>query len=376
MRLTKDDSHFMTVLTTGLMPISEIPNPLSTGSDRPPRRPLNDEERAEFIPVLLQQAHDELARSRLREAFWISIILHFIFIASIAFGPKYFPGMRPVQVATAEDLLRDKELTYLQLPADEQKVTQKPDSKFISDKNRIATSRNPTIDRKTLEELRDSAMNKRPGPPNPPGSQSAAQSPQQQQQAQGAPDQGSAQPSPMQPAPNSSSDTLAQNATPAGKLNPFGGARTAGSIIAEAARNSQRSGYSGAGGEGGQGPIAGSGIKSNMDVLSDTQGVDFGSYLSRVLQSVRVNWYQLVPEVARPPIMKKGKVSIEFVILKDGRVAGMRVVGPSGDVALDRAAWGGISGSNPFSPLPGEFRGPYLALRFHFYYNPDKGDLE
>jgi len=95
-----------------------------------------------------------------------------------------------------------------------------------------------------------------------------------------------------------------------------------------------------------------------------------------VLQSVRVNWYNLIPEVARPPIMKKGKVSIEFVILKDGKVAGMRVVGPSGDVALDRAAWGGITGSNPFSPLPSEFHGPYLALRFHFLYNPDKADLE
>ena len=29
-----------------------------------------------------------------------------------------------------------------------------------------------------------------------------------------------------------------------------------------------------------------------------------------------------------------------------------------------------------FPPLPGEFTGPYLALRFRFYYNPDKADLE
>ena len=30
----------------------------------------------------------------------------------------------------------------------------------------------------------------------------------------------------------------------------------------------------------------------------------------------------------------------------------------------------------PFAPLPGEFHGPYLALRFRFYYNPQKGDMD
>jgi hypothetical protein len=54
----------------------------------------------------------------------------------------------------------------------------------------------------------------------------------------------------------------------------------------------------------------------------------------------------------------------------------MRITSPSGDVSLDRAAWGGITASNPFAPLPGEFHGPYLALRFHFYYNPAKGDIQ
>jgi len=57
-------------------------------------------------------------------------------------------------------------------------------------------------------------------------------------------------------------------------------------------------------------------------------------------------------------------------------VLDMRRVASSGDDALDRAAWGGISASNPFPPLPSEFTGPYLALRFRFYYNPDKSDLE
>jgi TonB family protein len=83
---------------------------------------------------------------------------------------------------------------------------------------------------------------------------------------------------------------------------------------------------------------------------------------------VRKNWIRLIPESDQ---MKKGKLAIEFAITKDGKVAGMKLVGSSGDVALDRAAWGGITASNPFPPLPSEFGGPYLALRFRFYYNLD-----
>jgi hypothetical protein len=54
----------------------------------------------------------------------------------------------------------------------------------------------------------------------------------------------------------------------------------------------------------------------------------------------------------------------------------MKLIATSGDDPLDRAAWAGITASNPFPPLPGEFTGPYLALRFRFYYNPDKADLQ
>ena len=114
-------------------------------------------------------------------------------------------------------------------------------------------------------------------------------------------------------------------------------------------------------------------VISNLEVLSDTHGVDFGPYLSRVVQAVRTNWYHLIPDEARAPHLKKGKVFIEFAILPDGRVADMKLTGESGDVSLDRAAWGGITASVPFQPLPSEYHGPYLLLRFHFYYNPAPG---
>ena len=202
-----------------------------------------------------------------------------------------------------------------------------------------------------------------------------AQQPGQQQQQQQQANSGPA-------APSRSSDNASLESLPAARSNPtttFARAVSPGTAIEQAARAAatSRGGYGGASGEYGLGPRnSNAKIRSDLDVLSDTQGVDFGPYLQRVLQSVRQNWYILIPEVARAPLMKKGKVSIQFVILPDGKLAGMQTVLPSGDIALDRAAWGGITNSNPFPPLPREFSGPYLALRFHFYYNPENNEIE
>jgi TonB family protein len=164
--------------------------------------------------------------------------------------------------------------------------------------------------------------------------------------------------------------------TPLGKLtNPFGSSKSSSpsSAIAQAVQAAGAQEGDFGLGQGKQGKALGA-----LDVLSDTMGVDFGPYLQRVLHDVKMNWYKLIPESARPPIMRKGKVAIEFAILRDGSIGGMKLSegGSSGDSALDRAAWGGITTSGPFPPLPSEFAGQYLAVRFHFFYNPDRSDLQ
>jgi TonB family protein len=110
----------------------------------------------------------------------------------------------------------------------------------------------------------------------------------------------------------------------------------------------------------------------NLEILIDMQGVAFGPYLQCVLHNVRQNWYNAIPESMQ---MKHGNVVIEFAIAKDGTVSRMKLVASSGDVQLDRAAWAGIAASDPFPPLPSEFEGPYMALRFPFYYNPTKDEI-
>jgi hypothetical protein len=112
-----------------------------------------------------------------------------------------------------------------------------------------------------------------------------------------------------------------------------------------------------------------SGAADQAEILTDTMGVDFGSYLTRITKIVRQNWYDLMPPSVYPPILKQGRLSIEFAIQKDGKVSGMKEHTSSGDVALDRAACGSIIASTPFPPLPTEFPGNTLGLRFAFYYN-------
>jgi outer membrane biosynthesis protein TonB len=110
----------------------------------------------------------------------------------------------------------------------------------------------------------------------------------------------------------------------------------------------------------------------NLEVLSGTKGVDFGPYLSKLLQKVRTSWYNYIPPEARPPQLAAGVTSIEFSILPNGQYRGMRIVHGSGLLPLDRAAWGGVTTSFPLDPLPQQFKGQFLALRMHFYYNPEK----
>jgi TonB family protein len=109
------------------------------------------------------------------------------------------------------------------------------------------------------------------------------------------------------------------------------------------------------------------GARSALELLSDPLGVDFRSYLVAVLASVRRNWLAVIPESVR--MGRRGKVQIQFAISRDGYVPKLVIATPSGADALDRAAVAGISASNPFPPLPTEFRGAQIRLQLTFFYN-------
>jgi TonB family protein len=366
------------------MPITQIPfqDPVAPPEKNQPEQlglyDTNDWETAyreldSRVPHLLLQLQDDLERSRWREAVWLSIIAHlllFIVLWNLPLIEKYV-GWRTVAVVPV-NTNRDKDVTFLALPPDLQKPAHRPNTNVMSDKDRVATSRHPELDPKELRKILATPPPGAPGPSGPRAPQPAA--------PQAAQSQAPAQQQPQQSAPRPQFDSnqqaqLQMPAHPDNSFSKYAGGMTAGSAIQQAteAAAANRAGGGGQQGDFGLGTGAHGRQQGALDILSDTQGVDFGPYLQRILQDVRENWYHLIPESAE---MKKGKLAIEFAITKDGKVADMRLVASSGDVALDRPAWGSITASNPFPPLPSDFTGPYLALRFRFYYNPDKADLQ
>jgi outer membrane biosynthesis protein TonB len=117
-------------------------------------------------------------------------------------------------------------------------------------------------------------------------------------------------------------------------------------------------------GAGGQGSAY-----AGIEMLTPTEGVNFNDYLARVYQSVKRNWFAVMP--ASVELGDKGVVSLQFRIMKNGAVPEgepVKVFG-SGKEPLDRAAVSSIRTSNPFEPLPPAFSGPYIELRFTYYYN-------
>ena len=106
---------------------------------------------------------------------------------------------------------------------------------------------------------------------------------------------------------------------------------------------------------------------ANVELKSDPMGVDFRPYLMQVLAAVRRNWTAVMPESVKLGL--RGRVSIQFSIGKAGSVLKLVYAEQSGSRPLDEAAVAGISASNPFPPLPAEFKGERIVVQLNFAYN-------
>lgn len=342
-----------------------IETPPNAAPPTPPTRVrtnrYGDLEEHELIH-LLDALDDERARARFRESVYISIIIWLAIGWFVLYGPQVI--FHQPRLINPADVLkqRDKELTYLDMPKDISKDLPKKPSNIISDKDRVQQTRKPTIDRKTLEQLQAMRRSGAPGPTAPaPTPQPPAPQPQQ------------VQPQPQPPAPQPlpqhppQQQATVEAPRPAPTRPDFGNQnQSAGDAIRQAAQQAAR----GQGGDYGTNlPVEHQGLNTGVDILSDTMGVDFNPYLRRILRQIYNTWLPLIPEEARPPLNKSGETLIRFSILPDGRIGGMHLDGSTQDQALDRAAWGSITGVGQFPPLPKEFHGPNLELRIHYLVN-------
>lgn len=374
-----------------IMPITEVPSnqappePPKTGS-RSNR--YGDLDSADLLHVIddLEQAN---SWSRVREVIWISIILHLLIIWYIVYGQKYI-HLPVVRVVTPAQQLKQhpQQLTYLQLPKSLLNPP-KPKTNRISNQNRVAESPHPILKHKTaaqIEAMRRAgqqmhappAPHRRPAPTQHPTPQTRRG--EQAHQAPPHPQQSAPRPPapPAQPLPNNAVSRLsapeAQHHIQNFKTNNL----SPGQQIQQALRAASQGGFNGGGAVSGDNglnaPSEHRGIQGSVDILSDTMGVNFSHYLQEVIADTKRAWYPIIPDEARPPLNKQGIVQIRFRIYPDGSVHEMLLYGPSGDVALDRAAWGGITGATPYPPLPKQFKGKYLELQFNFLYNETPGD--
>lgn len=323
---------------------------------------------------LLLELDAEVARWRRRTMFLTSVFLHIILAMLVIFSPDILRRGR-IMMGIPVSPKPSQEVTTLFLPPDLLKQLRMPPPQARpSDKNREAQGRSPIIDPNGVHmpysrgNTPEPEVSRGGQPPPPPA---AGASPP----AGGPPNPGQAQPAPK-PEPPMEAGLRLEDVTPPGG----GGGKfrvpsmSPGQAIHESMQNAARGGYhpGSGGGGGGDSNMNFNNLHPNFSteaptILSDTQGVDFGPYLARIVMVVRRNWISIIPESAR--LGEKGRVGVVFEILKDGSMPQERMVASSGSDPLDRAAVNAIHASVPFPPLPQEFQGNHLVLQFIFLYN-------
>jgi len=325
--------------------------------------------------LIIVDLEAEAERWRWRSMFLLSVLLHGLVGLIMVIQPQLFKrGARMIGFRVEPE--RQTQTTFLEMPPDLSKPKMHPPTNRLSDKDREAQGPSPKVDPNGLRmpymkgnsPLPEIAGGAAAPPPTPPP---AAASP-----APGPKSPGNGPQAPPPPEKQQESQLKFMDVPKPGEGReqsrlqmPY---TTPGEAIQQSLQGAARGRASGS--------IAGPGDSvgqlNNLDpnfstqgpiILSDTQGVDFGPYLARVVYVVRRNWYAVIPESAR--LGQKGRVSLVFEILKDGSIPEIRLVASSGADPLDRAAIASIRASNPFPPLPHEFTGKHLVLQFNYLYN-------
>jgi outer membrane biosynthesis protein TonB len=286
-----------------------------------------------------------------------SIVVHFVVILLILLAPKIFPYHPPTDAEIARNI------TNLYIPSDLNRLATEPsaprpktpavkvDPRLL---RQLAPPREvqPAPAPAPPEQPRETPAPPKPSPTTPLSQPHPAESPIRQQT----------------PPPDAPSSLVLPKFSPGKALQESmqeamkgGGGEESATFSGPVGRSSGSYG-GGYGGGGGQ-------ANGGLTMLTPDQGVDFSTYLARVLASVKQNWFAIMPESAR--LGDKGKVVLQFRIMRNGMVPEQEpiMMGSSGKDPLDRAAGSAIRASNPFEPLPTAFSGPYIELRFIFLYN-------
>jgi TonB C terminal len=288
----------------------------------------------------------------------LSVAAHAAVIAFLIFSPKIFPTHVPTQ---NEIELARKQLQWIYSPP-EIPEPPRPVPKYHVDPktlNKLA----PPVEKPLIP-----APTPAPQPEKPPSDLPEAPRPRVQ------PTPAPVQPSP--PAPSRLEPVAPPTPQNQNRLNLQLPQSSPGKALSDQLNDAIRRGANR--GETYGGPVApgsgGPGMGNGVSILSDTQGVDFSNYITRLLAALKRNWLAVMPESAK---WDKGVVYTTFQIYPNGSIAASdpELERTSGREPLDNAAMSAIHASNPFEPLPSQFHGPFLKLRIAFLYNIRPEDI-
>ena len=85
----------------------------------------------------------------------------------------------------------------------------------------------------------------------------------------------------------------------------------------------------------------------------------FTYYIERMLALIESRWY-------KPSVPPGARARVRFVILKSGKVEGIRLEESSGNSSFDRAALRAMYAANPLPPLPPAYGKPSLTIHLSF----------
>jgi len=313
---------------------------------------------------------DDPSGGRKRGAGVISLIVHVLVALALLFGPKFIKpkviDLSNVGMRKQQTVMYLEEAPIQPRPAFKPPVLSKNDLDAMRSELKLPAP--PAPKPPTPEPPTPTPT---PAPPTPKQLPSAPQAPPAQ--PQGNPS-GLLPPGPPTPTPGQGDIKTGEIRLENPKLPVLPASPGGTTSLEETMRGIAKQRASGGGIDvpipgsgGGRGAASGPGQLSGMQVMSDTEGIDFNPYLQRVIFEIRRNWISVMPEIAR--MGKRGKVVLQFEILKNGVVPKVYLISSSQAEPLDRAAFAGISASSPFPPLPPEFKGPLLRLQLGFLYN-------
>lgn len=335
---------------------------------------------------LFSSGSEENSGQRTREAFLMSLVAHLSVVLWVALGPDILPQPGPPEPGDRDKAER---LGFLALPREYEEVLKAPPAvrPEVPEKERMLRSPPPKALRVPAPDpgLRQAEKPEAAAHSEPPDPRPGASVPRPSR--------------PRPPDPQAPSPEEADGQAGARSPRETGSTGSTSPFLATPKERGLKSNlkdlYAGLRLPGGTAPGSevGRGIRSRQDrvgsgevrkgadfgrrqpdfsverptILSDTQGVNFGPWLTAVYFRVRNNWYSVIPQVYRSGL--KGVVVIVFDVRRNGSLQELEIVRSSDFSPYDRAAVSSLKLSEPLPNFPGAFKKDRLTLQFTYLYN-------